>query len=87
MRNSVVPAKRIGSAGTRFLVAHGSQNLFLVLHDDVQGFLIFLDLFLVFLDLVLVLDDKVQLVLLDFFLILQDDSLIVENRLGEFELE
>ena len=58
-KTTVAPAKRGPTpAGAQSLVAHGSQNLFLVLHDDIQGLLIFLDLLLIFQDDGLVLKNR-----------------------------
>ena len=54
------------------MLADGSQTLFLVLHDHVQGLLILLDFILVVLDFFLVVYDEIQLILFDLFLVFQD---------------
>jgi len=45
-------------AEAQSLVAHSSQNFFLVLYDDIKGLLILLDLFLVLQDEGLVLKNR-----------------------------
>jgi hypothetical protein len=62
-------------------VANRSQNLLLILHDDIQGFFVLLDFLLVSFDFFLVPHDQAQLVLFDLFLflVLQNEDLVCDH--------